>query len=104
MYYFNKPFTDVPFNEDVVTYDPVIKEVNGAKVQMFVARTEDLNKGLSYDDFSLRSLLDADALDLLQPIAPISRTQLYAADIANSAANNIGAFADSVTSKTEDKV
>lgn len=85
-----------PPKEVCKTYDPVIKEVNGRKVQLFVERTEDLNKGLSYSDFSVQSLLDADAIDLLQPLSPISRSQLAAADIANSAATAIGNFADSV--------
>lgn len=102
MYYFTKPYKDEPIDETVVTYDSVIKEVNGVKVQMFVPRTEDLNKGLSYSDFSLKSLIDADAIDLLNPIAPISRTPLYAADIANIAANNIGTVLDNV--KVENKV
>ena len=96
MYYFTKPFNDVPFKEDVVTYDTIIQEVDGRKVQMFVARTKDPNEGLSYEDFSLKSLIDADALDLLNPIAPISRTPLYAADLVGSIASNIGSVLDNV--------
>ena len=103
MYYFIKPYKDEPIDETVVTFDPVVKEVDGVKVQMFVPRTEDPNKGLSYSDFSLKSLIDADALDLLNPIAPISRTPLYAADIANIAANNIGTVLDNVKVENEVK-
>lgn len=95
-----------PPKEVVKTYDPVVKIVNGRKVQLFVERTKDLNEGLSYNDFSIQSLLDADAIDLLQPLSPISRSQLVAADIANSAASNIGSYLDSVNvepSNTEEK-
>lgn len=103
MYYFTKPYKDEPIDETVATYDAVVKEVNGVKMQMFVPRTEDPNEGLSYTDFSLKSLIDADALDLLNPIAPLSRTPLYAADIASIAANNIGTVLDNVKVENEVK-
>ena len=94
-----------PPKEVVKTYDPVVKIVNGRKVQLFVERTKDLNEGLSYNDFSIQSLLDADAIDLLQPLSPISRSQLATADIANSAATAIGNYTDNLSvesAKTEE--
>lgn len=86
-----------PTKEVAKTYDPVIQVVDGRKVQLFVERTKDPNEGLSYTDFSIQSLLDADAIDLLQPLSPISRSQLAAADIASAAASAIGNFADNVS-------
>lgn len=86
----------------VKTYD-LVRE--GSKV-IYKERTDDLNKGLSFTDFSVQSLLDADAVDLLQPVAPISRDNLSVADIANAAANSIGSIADNVNvepSKTDEK-
>lgn len=94
-----------PPKEVVKTYDPVVKIVDGRKVQLFVERTKDLNEGLTYNDFSLQSILDADAIDLLQPLSPISRSQLVAADIANSAAVAIGNYTDNLSvepDKTEE--
>lgn len=93
----------IPAKEVCKTYDPIVKEVNGRKVQLFVERTKDLNEGLSYNDFSIQSLLDADAIDLLQPLSPISRSQLAAADIANTAASAIGNFADNVSVNKSDE-
>lgn len=95
-----------PPKEVCKTYDPVIKIVNGRKVQLFVERTKDLNEGLTYSDFSIQSLLDADAIDLLQPLSPISRDRLAAADIANTAATAIGNYTDNLSvepSKDETK-
>lgn len=92
-----------PTKEVCKTFDPVIKIVNGRKVQLFIERTKDLNEGLTYLDFSIQSLLDADAIDLLQPLSPISRDRLAAADIANSAASAIGDFVDNVSVNKSDE-
>lgn len=80
------------------TYDP-IREGNTI---VFKERVEDLNKGLKFTDFSVQSLVDADALDLLQPTAPISRDSLTVADIANSAATAIGNYSDSVSTNPKE--
>lgn len=86
---FKKPFEDSFFKEVRKTFDPVVEVVNGSRVLVYKERTEDLNEGLTYSDFSLKSLIDADALDLLNPVAPLSRDNLYVADIASTVANNI---------------
>lgn len=87
----------IPAKEVVKTYDPVVKEVNGRKVQLFIERTKDLNEGLKYTDFSLQSLMDADAIDLLQPLSPLSRNTLDALDIAGVALGHISADLDAVS-------
>lgn len=92
-----------PPKEVVKTYDPVVKEVNGRKLRVFVERVEDPNAGLLYSDFSLESLLAADAGDLLQPLSPLSRNRLDALDIAGFAADHISADLGSVTVVEENK-
>lgn len=98
-----------PIYEDKLPKEPIktYDEVREGNKIIYKERTEDLNKGLLYTDFTIQSLLDADAVDLLQPVQPISRDNLSVADIANSAANNIGTYIESVTddnnqSKTEE--
>lgn len=85
------------YKDSYPTFDPVLTKVDRSPVISYVERVEDPNKGLSYSDFSLQSLIDADAIDLLNPVSPISRDSLFAADLANSALGNIGVVADSVT-------
>lgn len=87
--------------ETLPTLEPSVEMVDGRKVLVYKERVKDPNEGLSYNDFSLQSLLDADAIDLLQPTAPISASQLSAADTANSVASAIGVTADNVKSDDE---
>lgn len=94
-----------PIYEDKLPKEPIktYDEVREGNKIIYKERTEDLNKGLLYTDFTIQSLLDADAVDLLQPTQPISRDNLSVADIANSAANNIGTYIESVTDDNNTK-
>lgn len=98
---YTQPFSNSRTREKVKTYDPTIEKTDSGKKIVLKERVKDLNEGLSYTDFSLQSLIDADAIDLLQPTSPVQRGQLDAADIANTAANSIGDFANNV--KDENK-
>lgn len=91
-----------PIYEDKLPKEPIktYDEVREGNRIIYKERTEDLNKGLCYSDFSIQSLLDADAVDLLQPVQPIQRDNLSVADIANSVADNISLNIESV--KTDD--
>lgn len=82
------------------TISPTFDEVREGSKIIYKERTEDVNKGLLYTDFTIQSLLDADAVDLLQPVQPIQRDNLSVADIANSVADNISLNIESV--KTDD--
>lgn len=79
------------------TYDPVRK---GDKV-LFVERVNDVNEGLLYTDFSVRSLIDAEAIDLLSPLSPISASRLAALDSAQVAASNIETFVNNNVKDSE---
>lgn len=90
---FNREFQTSYQKDKLPTYD---LDREGNQI-VYKERTKDLNEGLRYTDFSLKSLMDADALDLLQPTSLISRDYLTAADIANTAVANIGSVLDNVS-------
>lgn len=92
-----KPFKDVFCDEVRKTYDPSIEVVDGKKVLLYKERTEDPNEGLTYSDFSLQSLIDADATTLLSPISPLTRDAFYVVDTANTVANNISSNIDNLS-------
>lgn len=95
---FKKDFQDSSQKDRVVTYDKAFKKVDGATILQNVERTQDLNKGLLYTDFSLQSLIDADNIDLLNPIGPISRGTLSATD---SLVTNTSNLPDALNDKKE---
>lgn len=86
---YKKPFKDEASYSSVKTFDPIVEKIDGKKVITYKERVGDPNEGLTYTDFSVSSLLDADAIDLLQPTAPISRDALFAADVAEVAGSTI---------------
>lgn len=98
---FNREFKTSFYKDAAPTYDQTIVKTAQGNVIQYKERVEDLNKGLHFTDFSLQSLIDADASDLLQPTQPISRDNLTVADIANSAANSIGSAIDNVSTNVE---
>jgi hypothetical protein len=73
----------------IKTFDQEIKVIDGVKQVVYTERTRDAYEGLSYTDFSLQSLIDADATDLLQSVGTLSRGQLTVADFADYCANSI---------------
>lgn len=79
------------------TYDAVRK----ADKVLFVERTKDLNDGLLYSDFSLKSLIDADAIDLLQPFSPLSASRLAALDSSASAIASLSGIVDKLPVDSE---
>lgn len=83
--------TDCTYEKDapIKTFDQEIKVVDGVKQVVYTERTKDAYEGLTYSDFSLQSLIDADATDLLQSVGTLSRGQLTIADFAEYCANNI---------------
>lgn len=95
---FKKDFQDSSQKDRVITYDKVIKKVDGATLLENVERTQDLNKGLLYTDFSLQSLIDSDNIDLLNPIGPISRGTLSSTD---SLVINSSTLPDALTENKE---
>ena len=92
---FNREFQTSYYKDNQPTYD-LTREGNQV---LYKERTEDLSKGLRYTDFSLKSLMDADALDLLQPTSLLSRDYLTAADIANTAIADISSVLDNVSNE-----
>lgn len=80
------------------TFDQEIKTVNGTKQIVYTERISDPYEGLSYSDFSLQSLIDAESVDLLQPVGTLSRSQLSIADFAEYCADYIGNTAVDVNS------
>lgn len=99
-----KPFDEVICDEVRKTYDPTIEVVDGKKVLLYKERTEDPNEGLTYSDFSLQSLIDADATTLLNPISPLSRDIFYVVDTANTVANNISSSIESLNVEPKNEV
>lgn len=79
------------------TYDAVRK----ADKVLFVERTKDLNEGLLYSDFSLKSLIDADAIDLLQPFSPLSASRLSALDSSAAAIDSLSGIVDKLPVDSE---
>lgn len=77
----------------VPTYDikRVVIESNGQKktVLQRVLRTTDPNEQYDAEDFSLQSLLDSGATDLLREIGPLSPDEFTATDAINAAATSI---------------
>ena len=82
--------------EPQVTFDQVVKKVDGRNVLLYQARTKDINEGLLAKDFQLQSLIDADAIDLLQPTPLLTRGLFTVADFAEYTAVNLGSLADSI--------
>lgn len=74
----------------IKTFDQEIKVIDGVKQIVYSERTKDAYEGLTYSDFSLQSLIDADATDLLQSVGTLSRGQFTVADFADYCANSIG--------------
>lgn len=79
------------------TYDPIRQ---GDRV-FFQERTKDLNEGLLYTDFSTESLLQADAIDLLRPLSPLSASRLSALDSAGVAVGSLSDLVASIPSNIE---
>jgi len=80
----------------IKTFDQDIKVIDGVRQTVYTERVKDLYEGLSYTDFSLQSLIDADATDLLQQVGTLTRGQLTIADFADYCAGYIGDIAGSV--------
>lgn len=71
------------------TFDPIRK----ADKVLFQERIKDPNEGLLYSDFSTQSLIDADAIDLLQPLSPLSVSRLSAIDSVSPAISSLSGIA-----------
>ena len=69
--------TDCTYEKDatIKTFDQEVKVIDGVKQVVYTERTKDPYEGLTYSDFSLQSLIDADAVDLLQSVGTLSRGQ-----------------------------
>lgn len=98
---FNRETVTSFYKDQNPTYDQVLEKTALGTVITYKERVGDPNKGLKFSDFSIQSLVDADAIDLLQPTQPISRDNLTVADIANSAASDIGSVLDNVNNDVE---
>lgn len=78
---------------EVKTYDIVkrVIDLNGHKkiVMDLVERVDDPNKDYDAEDFSLQSLLDAGAVDLLKPVGSIAPDVLDAIDSTTKGLDSI---------------
>lgn len=85
------------------TFDQEYKVINGKKVVVYKERVKDPNEGLKASDFELNALIDADAVDLLQPVGTLQRDYLTVADFASYIAGDISNLASNVSENNEIK-
>lgn len=95
--FFKPPLPSYSAKEVTPSLVTTTKVVDGVNVCEFVETKVD-SDGLTYDDFSIKNLIDAGATDLLKPCVSSSPSRLDSADLVESA---IDSFVPEYQSKND---